>query len=56
MITFTIENETNNIMAHVTAQDAEAVPNAERFRNQATLAKLAADWPAAPAAETSAAE
>jgi hypothetical protein len=47
MITFTIENETNNIMAHVTAQDAEAVPNAERFRNQATLAKLAADWPAA---------
>jgi hypothetical protein len=47
MITFTIENETNNITAHATAQEAEAVPNAERFRNEAGLAKLAADWPAA---------
>jgi len=46
MITFTIENETDNIMAHATAQEAEAVPNAERFRNQAGLAKLAANWPA----------
>jgi len=47
MIIFTIENESNNIMAHTTVQDAEAVPNAERFRNEAGLAKLAADWPAA---------
>ena len=47
MITFTIENETNNITAHATVQDAEAVPNAERFRSEATLAKLAADRPAA---------
>ncbi|MGD0580140.1 MAG: DUF3489 domain-containing protein [Bryobacteraceae bacterium] len=47
MLTFTIENETNNITAHATAQEAEAVPNAERFRNEAGLAKLAANWPAA---------
>jgi hypothetical protein len=47
MLTFTIENETNNITAHATAQEADAVPNAERFRNEAGLAKLAADWPAA---------
>lgn len=47
MIIFTIENESNNIMAHTTIQEAEAVPNAERFRNEATLAKLAAEWPAA---------
>jgi Protein of unknown function (DUF3489) len=47
MKTFTIENETNNITLHMTIQDAEAVANAERFRNEAGLAKLAADWPAA---------
>ena len=47
MLTFTIENESDNIMAHATAQEAEAVPNAERFRNEAGLAKLAADWSAA---------
>lgn len=47
MIIFTIENETNNITAHMTVQEAEAVPNAERFRNEAGLAKLAADWAAA---------
>jgi len=44
---FPIENETNNITVHGSVQDAEAVPNAERFRNEAGLAKLAADWPAA---------
>ena len=44
---FTIENETNNITVHATIQDAEAVANAERFRNEAGLNKLAADWPAA---------
>jgi hypothetical protein len=43
----TIENETNNITAHASAQDAEAVTNADRFRNEAGLAKLATDWPAA---------
>ena len=44
---FTIENETNNITVHATIQDAEAVANAERFRNEAGLNKLAAGWPAA---------
>jgi hypothetical protein len=44
---FTIENETKNITVHGTTQDAEAVANAERFRNEAGLHKLAADWPAA---------
>src|SRR5271170_5058882 len=47
MKTFTIENETNNIMIHGSAKEAEAVPNSERFSNQAALAKLAANWPAA---------
>jgi len=47
MKTFTIENETNNIMIHGSAKEAEAVPNSERFGNEAALAKLAANWPAA---------
>ena len=47
MKTYTIENETNNITVHATVQDAEAVANAERFRNEAGLAKLAAQWPSA---------
>jgi Protein of unknown function (DUF3489) len=44
---FTIENETNNIMIHGTVKEADALPNTERFSNEAALAKLAADWPAA---------
>jgi hypothetical protein len=44
---FTIENETNSITIHGTAKEGEAVPNAERFSNEAALAKLAANWPAA---------
>ncbi len=47
MKVFTIENETNNIIVHATTHEAEAVANAERFRNEAGLNKLAADWPAA---------
>ena len=43
---FTIEQDTNNITVHATLQNAEAVANAERFRNEAGLAKLADDWPA----------
>src|ERR1700692_2993591 len=46
MKTFKIENETNNITIHTTAQEAEAVANAERFRNEGGLAKRAANWPA----------
>ena len=47
MKTFTIENDSNNITLHTTIQEAEALPNAERFRNEAALAKLAGNWPAA---------
>jgi Protein of unknown function (DUF3489) len=43
---FTIENETNNITVHATTQDAEALANADRFRNESGLNKLTADWPA----------
>jgi hypothetical protein len=43
---YTIENESNNITVHATVQEAEAVTNAERFRNESGLHKLAADWPA----------
>ena len=38
---FTIESETNNIMIHASAKEADAVPNTQRFRNEAALAKLA---------------
>jgi hypothetical protein len=47
MKVFTIENETNNIMAHATVREAEAIENAVSFRNEAALTKLSADWPAA---------
>jgi hypothetical protein len=47
MKNFTIESETNNITVHGSAKEAEAVPNSERFSNEAALAKLAANWPAA---------
>jgi hypothetical protein len=42
---FTIQNETNHITLHASVQDAAAVRNAEQFRNEATLAELAAEWP-----------
>jgi len=47
MKNFTIENETNNITVHGSAKEADAVRNSERFSNEAALAKLAANWPAA---------
>ena len=46
MKTFTIENETNNIIAHATQREAAAVPNAESFSSAAELAELAANWTA----------
>ena len=46
MKTFTIENETNNIIAHATQREAAAVPNAESFSSAEELADLAAKWPA----------
>ena len=36
----------NNITIHASAKDASC-PNSERFSNEAALAKLAANWPAA---------
>ena len=44
---FTIETETNNITVHGDGKEAEAVANADRFRNQAGLAKLqpTGQWP-----------
>jgi hypothetical protein len=47
MKNFTIEKETNNITVHASAKEAEAVPNSERFSNEAALATLAGGWPAA---------
>jgi hypothetical protein len=47
MKAFTIENETNNITLHATKQEAEAVLNADYFRDESALAKLAANWPSA---------
>ena len=44
---FTIENETNNIMVHASAEAAGAITNAEHFSSEKALAKIAADWPAA---------
>jgi hypothetical protein len=44
---FTIEDETNSITIHALAKKADAVPNFQRFSNEAGFAKLAADWPAA---------
>ncbi len=46
MKTFTIENETNNIVAHTTKREAAAVPNADSFSSDAELTSLAANWPA----------
>jgi len=45
MKTYTIENETNNITVHATAHEAATIGNADRFHNEASLMKLAADWP-----------
>ena len=46
MKNFTIDAE-NNITVHGSAKEADAVPNSERLGNEAALAKLAANWPAA---------
>jgi hypothetical protein len=45
MKTYTIENETNNITVHATAHEIATIGNADRFHNEASLVKLAADWP-----------
>jgi hypothetical protein len=43
---FTIDND-NDIRAHASAQEADAVANAERFSTAAGLTKLAEKWPTA---------
>jgi hypothetical protein len=40
MKAFTIQNETNNIIVHAAAKDAEAVENAVSFRNEWGVTKL----------------
>jgi len=47
MKTFTIENESNNIIFHASLAEAEAVTGAERFSSSDELAELAANWPTA---------
>jgi hypothetical protein len=47
MKTFTIENETNNITAHATAEEAKSIAGAERFATADAWAGLAAGWPSA---------
>jgi hypothetical protein len=47
MKTFTIDKENYHIALHSAVDDATAIANAERFRNEAEFAKLAADWPGA---------
>ena len=44
MKTFTIDAD-NNITAHASAEEAEAVADAGRFSTTAELAELAASWP-----------
>jgi hypothetical protein len=46
MKNFAIDAE-NNITIYASAKEADAIPNSERFGNEAALAKLAANWPAA---------
>jgi hypothetical protein len=43
---FTIDHD-NNITVYGSAKEAAAVPDSERFSNEAALAKLAANWPTA---------
>jgi hypothetical protein len=44
---FTIENETNKHHDSRHSEGSRCGPNAERFSNEAALAKLAGDWPTA---------
>jgi hypothetical protein len=47
MSTFTIENESNNIILHATLDEAETIAGAERFVSSEELAELATNWPTA---------
>ena len=45
MTIFTIENESNNITAHGTIEEARLIKNAHIFKTEKALAKLAESWP-----------
>jgi Protein of unknown function (DUF3489) len=45
MTTFTIDNESNHIIHHVSERDIQVPAEAERFSNEADLENLAASWP-----------
>ena len=47
MTTYTIENESNNLIGHLSEQDADVVTGAKRFSSEEELANLAASWPTA---------
>jgi hypothetical protein len=47
MTTFTIENESNNIILHASLAEAEVLAETERFSSSEELAELAANWSAA---------
>ena len=47
MKTFTIENDTNNIIVFASGAEAEAILDSEHFATEAELAGLATNWPAA---------
>jgi len=51
MTIFTIENETNNITAHATIEEAHLVQNAHAFKTERALTKLAESWPTSRLAE-----
>ena len=46
-MTYTIDNETNQITAHLTADHATTASAAETFDSEAELSELAASWPGA---------
>jgi hypothetical protein len=45
MKTFTIENESNNIILHATHEEAELVPGAVLFTSANEFGEIAANWP-----------
>ena len=45
MTIFTIENESNNIIAHGSIEEARSIKNAHMFKTEKALAKLAESWP-----------
>ena len=47
MTIYTVENESNNVIGHISEQDADVVTGAERFSSEEELANLAASWPTA---------